>query len=344
MKKMLLLVGILSLSIGLGQTVIFSEDFESGTASEDWELFWPGEEAIMAVPMTSAPDTLSDGGNFVGMLSDADVSYTGAAIAVAGDVTLQNYSIEADVYCYVNSTAGSAYTGIVFYADSSHTASANDEFYYKLVADFDSSNRFRLYNNQLNTSTFQYSYHEQIDASGLYTTDAWHHMKVEVTTIDSNTTQFVCYFDELPLGSPQYLDTSDDVYGQGQFGVYAFQMGSALQGYFDNIIVTDLSTVSTEDERQLPSGFELNQNYPNPFNPTTTITYSLREDGLSDLTIYDLAGNTISTLISSHQTQGQYSVEWNGKDNFGNTVPSGVYIYALSHGGEVSYNKMMLLK
>ncbi len=341
---LLVIMSLFILSLGYGQTVIFSEDFESGTPSDQWEPFWDGEESITAVDMSSAPAVLIDGGNYVGLVQDVDASYTGVAMAVAGDVTLQNYSIEADVYCYVNNPGGSAYSGLVVYADSSHAGSNSAEFYYKLVVDFDSSNRFRLYNNQLDMTIFNYTFHHSIDASGYYTTDAWHNMKLEVTTVDTNTTRFVCWFDGFVVGDQQYDDTSDDAYGQGKFGLYSFLQGSGLEAYFDNIVVYDLGTVGVEDENSLPNSFELKQNYPNPFNPTTTISYNLLSEGFTTLKIFDINGKFINTLVAQNQIPQNYTVVWNGTDVSGMKVPSGVYIYQLTQGSVSSHNKMMLLK
>ena len=148
MKKTVSIIFFLSIlffSFPLFSQVIFSDDFESGTASEEWGLYRAGEELLTAVAMTEAPVALAGGGDYVGYLQDIDASYTGAAIALAGDVSAANYSIEADVYCYVNNAVGSAYTGVTMYSDSSQST------YLKLVADFDGSQRMRLYNNHLNT-------------------------------------------------------------------------------------------------------------------------------------------------------------------------------------------------
>ncbi|RMF06980.1 MAG: hypothetical protein D6762_08465, partial [Candidatus Neomarinimicrobiota bacterium] len=175
-------MSLMLITPGWSQTVIFSEDFESGTPSSDWEVFYAGEEALQAIPMSSAPAALANGGNYVGYLQDVDASYTGIAAAVAGDLNLQNYTIEADVYCYVNDPGGSAYTGIVVYADSSREGSASHGFLYKLVADFDADNRLRLYNNQFDMTTFSYTFSENIDATGLYSGSGWHHMKLVVNT------------------------------------------------------------------------------------------------------------------------------------------------------------------
>ena len=198
----------------------FSEDFESGTADPNWESFFYQEEIVAAIPMVNAPMPLSNGGDYVGFLQDADNSYTGAALSVIGETTWENYSVEGDVYCYVNHSGGSAYTGFAFYCDSTIGT------YIKLVADFDTDQRFRLYNNRLDPITFQYSFSHNFTASdvpgGIPTTDGWHHMKIDIKTLNADTTAFWCYFDDqMLLGCPIY-DTSDDRMASGQIGVFSF--------------------------------------------------------------------------------------------------------------------------
>lgn len=341
----IVVVSLLTLSLGYGQSLIFSDDFETGDASGDWGTFFNGEEALEAVTMATAPAALDGGGSYVGHLQDSDGSYTGVAMAVAGDLSLQDYAIEADVYCYVNNAGGSAYTGVVVYADSSHAGSQSSNFYYKLVADFDASNRFRLYNNQLNMSTFAYTFHHSIDASGYYTGDAWHKMRVEVTTVDTNTTRFVCYFDDMPLGDPQYDDTGLDQYEHGQFGLYAFQQGaSGIPGYFDNIKVYDLTTVGIDNESPLLTNFRLNRNYPNPFNPETRISFELFQDGIATVNIYDIQGHLVKTLVDKSLTAGEHQFTWRGIDNANREVPSGIYLYRLTQGNQSAQQKMLLVK
>lgn len=339
MKKVItLIIGISLPLLSLNaQTVIFSEDFESGAPSDDWELYRAGEEPIQAVTMSSAPAELDGGGNYVGMIWDEDVTYAGSAHALAGDLELTDYTIEADVYCYVNNSGGSAYTGLIVYADSGRAASAETGFFYKFVADFDGDNRFRLYNNQL--AGWSYTYAEAIDASGFYEGDAWHHMKLAVQTLEG-ATQFTCYFDGIELGT--FVDDGVDQFGNGKFGLWAFQNNSGLQGYFDNIVVTTSS--SNIGEETVPSSFRLKQNYPNPFNPTTNIEFELKSAGETSIDIFNINGQLVRNLTNGYMEAKDYSVQWDGLNTNGYQVPAGVYIYTLNHGQHSQTKKMILLK
>jgi len=97
-----------------------------------------------------------------------------------------------------------------------------------------------------------------------------------------------------------------------------------------------------------PDGYELTQNYPNPFNPTTTIHFSVAagNSGLANvrITIYDLSGREVKTLINEPMQSGQYAVEWDGTNSQGKVVAGGVYIYRMVAGNYVATRKMILMK
>jgi len=95
-----------------------------------------------------------------------------------------------------------------------------------------------------------------------------------------------------------------------------------------------------------PLGFSLSQNYPNPFNPSTTIRYSVPENGSGSspirLEIFDLHGRLIRTLVDINQTVGNHAARWDGRDDRGLNLPSGIYLYRL-RVNEVSIEKKMTL-
>jgi hypothetical protein len=101
-----------------------------------------------------------------------------------------------------------------------------------------------------------------------------------------------------------------------------------------------------ESSATLPIDYDLLQNYPNPFNPETTIRYALPKgfNGQVVLTIYNLVGQEVKRLVDKIQESGYYLIVWNGTDNFGRSVSSGVYFYRLRADRFTAVNKMMLLK
>ena len=104
------------------------------------------------------------------------------------------------------------------------------------------------------------------------------------------------------------------------------------------------STASVNDPSELPQKFTLHQNYPNPFNPTTTLRYNLPEDGLVNITIYDIMGRQVSNLISNQQSAGYKSVQWNATNNAGQQVSAGLYLYTVQAGSFRQTKKIILLK
>ena len=93
-----------------------------------------------------------------------------------------------------------------------------------------------------------------------------------------------------------------------------------------------------------PISFSLNQNYPNPFNPYTTLNYELPEDSFVDITVYDMLGNIVNTLVNANQSSGYKSVQWNATNNQGEPVSAGVYLYKIQAGDFIDTKKMILLK
>ncbi len=94
-----------------------------------------------------------------------------------------------------------------------------------------------------------------------------------------------------------------------------------------------------------PTAFALADNFPNPFNPTTTIQYALPQAADVELTVYNIMGQPVRTLVAEHQSAGRYAVEWDATDDSGHSLSSGMYLYRLQVGGEfLKVKKMLLLR
>jgi len=111
----------------------------------------------------------------------------------------------------------------------------------------------------------------------------------------------------------------------------------------------DFNTVSVEQEDSgIPQSFSLAQNFPNPFNPVTVIQYQLPGSGLKtarvSLKVYDLLGKEVQTLVDREHAPGIYEIRWDGTNNSGAKVSSGVYIYQLKFRDFTSSKKMILLR
>ncbi len=111
----------------------------------------------------------------------------------------------------------------------------------------------------------------------------------------------------------------------------AWWLWAALAGW-------DVS-LDAEDNALPPSEFSLEQNYPNPFNPTTTIRFSLPKSGNVKLTVFNLLGQEVATLLNEHKSVGNYEVKFNAEG-----LSSGVYIYRIESGSFIESRRMMLVK
>lgn len=110
----------------------------------------------------------------------------------------------------------------------------------------------------------------------------------------------------------------------------------ASGNYEINITITSVNT-----GKSLPSKFELDQNYPNPFSSKTTIPYGLNKESDVQVTIYDILGRVVRKFNVGRQSVGTHNVLWDGRNNFGQTVATGVYFYRLYANGESQVKKMI---
>ena len=105
-------------------------------------------------------------------------------------------------------------------------------------------------------------------------------------------------------------------------------------------VVTSASPTAVKTERSMTvNEFQLDQNFPNPFNPTTTVTFSIPQSGLTAVKVYDLLGKEVATLINGNLSAGFYTVPFNASE-----LPSGVYFYTLRSGNFTQTKKMILTK
>tara|TARA_Y100001936_G_C15914313_1_gene580364 strand:- start:69 stop:944 length:876 start_codon:yes stop_codon:yes gene_type:complete len=182
--------------------------------------------------------------------------------------------------------------------------------------------------------------------------------------------EVVAYADGQVVGASKVVDVDGMVVLSAWGGYHEY--GASLAGYNngDQIelrlwkasegrelqIVTDLdnneygtsplsvgtATVYSEDAVQFE--FALSQNYPNPFNPTTTISYGVATTGHITLSVYDITGRLVSTLVDGQVNAGNHQVMWNGLDDMGMPVSAGVYIYSLENEVSTMTRKMVFMK
>lgn len=200
------------------------------------------------------------------------------------------------------------------------------------------------------------------------TEDGWDGGNIQVSTDEGETWEVVIPEENYPdnsvvglTGQPGFTGDSDG------WQIYNFDL-SNYAGEFINIRVRFASTNATDkglfidhfvlygtalttdvDEDSpfttaTPKKAALHQNYPNPFNPKTAINFDLPEKQHIDLKIYDVSGKLVRTLVSGEEDAGYHSIVWDGKDDTGNAVNSGVYIYRIDAENYRETKRMILLK
>jgi len=125
--------------------------------------------------------------------------------------------------------------------------------------------------------------------------------------------------------------------------VYEVLSGCAAPGNFPKVAESSENSISN-----VPSDFMLKQNYPNPFNPSTTISYDIPQllDGeiAVKVSVYNILGQKVAELFNGTVETGTHSVKWNGLDQQGNALPTGIYIYQITSEHFIQSRKMMYLK
>ena len=156
--------------------------------------------------------------------------------------------------------------------------------------------------------------------------DDWMHFSVDIQYIQDGTPD-LCF---LSIGV---------VNPSGDFA----NVGTVM--YLDDITLDGVVGIETGIGANIPVELALYQNYPNPFNPSTTINYQLPLASSVELAIYDLQGRKVRELVSAQrQTAGMQRVEWDGLNDFGVEVTSGIYFYKLVAGGEIHTRKLILTR
>jgi hypothetical protein len=145
---------------------------------------------------------------------------------------------------------------------------------------------------------------------------------------------------------------------KGKTGKVAVKEGNVWQNlpveinYQENRIVVWTSklgqfkfeTIESGEPAMIVEEYRLEQNYPNPFNPETSINFTIKDAGLASLTIYNMLGQKVKTLVRQYLEPAAYAFKWDGTNDHGMTVPTGVYFYQLRINGIEFTKKMALIR
>ena len=170
-----------------------------------------------------------------------------------------------------------------------------------------------------------------------------------VYTVDLVNSATSAILDSFDVDLSALADSAIGVFASGFLDSAANQNGPSFGLYaaLANGQVVELPAIPTAiagEQDIIPREFDLYQNYPNPFNPNTTIRYALKQSTRVTLTVYNLLGQEVRTLVNAQQEAGYKTVIWDGLNNQGRKVASGIYLYRLEAGDFVKTRKMVLMK
>jgi peptidoglycan/xylan/chitin deacetylase (PgdA/CDA1 family) len=171
--------------------------------------------------------------------------------------------------------------------------------------------------NELNTA-----FDNVIDSSGIY------HL-----TTHPNILQ---WDEDFTWSHLEYISNRKDIWYVGFGHLYLYR--------FISNAVNDNSLGILEGKPPLNSDFKLYQNYPNPFNPITALQYDLTKEGVVNITIYDMMGRLVKTLVDGPQTAGFKTVQWDATNDRNEPVSAGLYLYTMQKGKHRETGKMVLIK
>ena len=142
------------------------------------------------------------------------------------------------------------------------------------------------------------------------------------------------------------FDTYDECIEEGEMGLFLGDLVDIQDFYIysNRVMLPTGDNVSLADVIVMPEKFTIHQNYPNPFNPVTTLRYDLPEQTHVNITIYDMLGRKVRTILNQQQDPGYKSLIWDATNDYGKPVSAGIYLYQIQAGEYMQTKKMVLLK
>ncbi len=303
---------------------IFMDDFEAYTAGQAlaqqnptvWTT-WSNLPGTAEDPLVSTAHSRS-GVNSVNIIPNND------CVKPIGNYTSGVYKMS--FYIYVPAGNGAYFNTLQQFLPGAYI--------WGMQVFFDQNGQGSIDGNGTSAATFTYAY------------DTWLHNEV-IVDLNADSAQYWLNGQLVhrwqwtlgTFGTPGPLQlAANNFYGGGTTATTNY--------YLDDYSITrlDIQTGIIDPTLEIPTEFALDPNYPNPFNPTTTIRYALKENAPVTLKIYNTLGQEVRTLVNSRQEVGYKTVVWDGLNNRGSRVASGIYIYRLQAGDFVQVRKMILTK
>ena len=175
------------------------------------------------------------------------------------------------------------------------------------------------------------------------------HLRWDLSTADdfqyfdlekSSTAEFSNY-QSIETADTAYLDTEYEINVPVYYRLIAYDDAGNPSEYS---VTVDAAVLWADLGIAIPDEFAIHQNYPNPFNPVTTLRYDLPEQGHVRITIYDMLGRDVKTLVNRYQDPGYRSIIWDATNDYGKPVSAGIYLYQIQTNNFLKTRKMILVK
>jgi hypothetical protein len=304
------------------QTVLFEDNFDSYTAGQylaaqssawtTWSQTSGGsDDALVTTDQALSPP------NSVVVQGETDL------VLPLGDKTEGQFDVCFNIYIE---------TGCGGYYNYLHEFKGSATLYWAIDIYFREDGTGYIINNYAQVASFT------------YTKNAWVECKL---TVDLDEDVAELYINGSFVHTWQW--SLDGLKQLGAVDFWAFAPNGTPKYYIDNVSYCDMTTGVDEEKLDYsPEGYILYDNYPNPFNNVTTIGYYLLKSAEVILVIYDLKGTEVIRYVQGMQTAGKHSVLWNGQNDLGNIVASGMYFYRIEAKTKektfVDVKKMIFMK
>ena len=356
MKKLLLFIFVLGLSVSFAQTLYLNENFDYGsTANADitaattkWERYSGTVGPTYVVPgLTYAGYPSSGIGGGAGMTFGSSGTNDGDARVALSPIISSSSTIYFSFL--VNITAAKSTADYFIHLSRSLTSSTIYRGRPYVIA---------------NGSGYSINFSKAGETAAAVGTKVLEFNKTYLLVIkyvfstaalDDDVTTLYIYDSGVPASEPGSPLEKLGPVGAGtandppdDLGFVALRQGSnGMTGTVDGIRVSDnwglaltgVATAVEENGSDLPSVFELSQNYPNPFNPSTVIKYQVAQNTFVNINVYDVLGNQIANLVREEKAAGSYELKFNAIN-----IPSGIYFYTIQAGNFAQTRKMILIK
>lgn len=346
---------ILATDDGAEQSELKTSTFPYDTNDDQLGYYITDDQTIAMIQMTDWPS-----GNTL---------YDGCVFTVTGIITADTAQYNSGYGAYALQSAASQWNGIIFDGwDDSELTRGDEVTITGTVAEYDPEWHFKYDNNTklINIASITMNSSGNSIAPMIVSTEDLNHDADEVesyegclVTVNNVTVSSLNQYDWSIVddsGVECLIDDDMATMAADNFmsgleegstlstvsGIFNFSFGTYKIQIRD---LADLGQLGIEDEFDgIIREFALYPNYPNPFNPETRIRFQLAETSDVKLMIYDVLGHRIKTLLAERMTAGQHVVNWDGTDENGISVASGMYIYRIKAGDFIDHRKMLLVR